>query len=107
MKEVLGFYGVQVDKILDTETGEISNLHIYLDHDTRAVIDYIKDFQRMYGAWQGYDLGNRLRQFEEFMHKQKENQEFETMARLHNPAVAEAYEHYRTMLALAKEYPNG
>lgn len=107
MKEIISSYGIQADKLTNPDTGEVDQLHIYLNNETKKTIEFVQDFQRIYGVWSGFDLAKRLEDLEGAVSKMREDQQYENLARIHNPAVAEAYEHYKTMLALAKEHQIG
>lgn len=102
-----GLSGIQVNTICDPDTNQIDIVSVGFDTETRNAIEFVKDFQRMAGIWQGYDFSTRFRELTDFMDKYHQDQRLDAELRLTNPAVAQAYEHYRTMLALAKEHPNG
>jgi hypothetical protein len=106
MKTIDGYNGINVVKVFDDDEN-IHHVTISLDSELRTAIEFVNDFKRMSGVWQGFDLAKRIHEFEDFMVKQKEDQWYEAQLRLTNPAVAESYKHYQTMLALAKEHPNG
>lgn len=106
MKTFHGIGGVQVSVVLNSDM-EIEHASVNLDAETKNAVEFVKDFQRMAGIWQGYDFSTRFRELTDFMDKYYHDQRLDAELRLTNPAVAQAYEHYQTMLALAKEHPNG
>ena len=105
--EPVGLSGIQLNTTRDPGTNQIDILSVGFDTETRNAIEFVKDFQRMAGIWQGYDFSTRFRELTDFMDKYHQDQRLDAELRLTNPAVVQAYEHYRTMLALAKEHPNG
>ncbi len=105
--EPIGLSGIQLNTTCDPDTNVRHIVSVGLDTETRNAVEFVKDFQRMAGIWQGYDFSTRFRELTDFMDKYHQDQRLDAELRLTNPAVAEAYEHYRTMLALAKEHPNG
>lgn len=107
MKTIVGINGIIANATRASDDSDIEHVIVELDKDSRAVIDFIQDFQRISGFWYGSELARCLTDLQDFMEKYQDDQQYEAQLRLNNPAVAESYQHYKTMLALAKEESNG
>jgi len=96
MTDIIGYHGISTYK---TDNG----FTITIDSDIRKDIEYIRDFKNYSGMWDGRQAGemlqNVLAEIMSIKSQLAENQYY----RENNPAVSAAWEHYQTMLGLAKQ----
>jgi len=96
MTDIVGYHGISTHKADDVVT-------ITIDSDIRKDIEYIRDFKNYSGMWDGRQAGemlqNVLAEIMSIKSQLAENQYY----RENNPAVSAAWEHYQTMLGLAKQ----
>lgn len=79
---------------------------ITTDKDIQETVKFIKELKLTLGVWDGNQLGQDISSLIDAVHILKDEYDREQGYRLNNPAVGEAYQHYQTMLALAKEDNN-
>ena len=96
MTDIVGYHGIRAHKADNVVT-------ITIDSDIRTDIEYIRDFKNYSGMWDGRQAGemlqNVLAEIMSIKSQLAENQYY----RENNPAVSAAWEHYQTMLGLAKQ----
>ena len=103
---VFGFNGIVAMSTKNPQTDEVSEVNLTLGADVQDSVNFTHDARRSLGMPSGYEFAARIHELTDFMDKVKDDWAQEARLRLSNPAVAEAYSHYKTMVALAKEHHN-
>ncbi len=96
MTDIVGYHGIRTHKANDLVT-------ITIDSDIRTDIEYLRDFRNYLGIMDGRRAGEMLQDLMEEMVSIKSQLAENQYYRENNPAVGAAWDHYQTMLALAKE----
>lgn len=100
-------YGVTVNEypFTNSEGNEIEkHVVIELDSSTKLDIEFITEFRNYSGLWDGRAAGETVQQLVNEIAAIKSQLAQDEYYRINNPAVGAAWEHYQTMLGLAKEY---
>jgi hypothetical protein len=96
MTDIIGYHGIRAHKTNGVVT-------ITFDSDVRTDIEYVRDFRKYLGITDGRRAGETLQDLMEEMVSIKSQLAENQYYRENNPAVSAAWEHYQTMLGLAKE----
>jgi hypothetical protein len=96
--ELNGINGINVYSQSDDNSHQIS-----LDSDTRDLLEYIREIRQMSNHYTGFNFATNLLDIEEDVNMMKTWYLDEIDLRENNPAVKAAWEHYQTMMTLAKQ----
>lgn len=106
MKEIIGYSGIRVTYHRENGDSKIDSAVVELDSDTRELLDYVRELRNASAIWNGFSLGITLQDMLEDIASIKTMLSKDEYYRQNNPAVREAWEHYQTMLGLARQEDN-
>lgn len=101
MTNIIGYQGIHIDKLDNTQVE--SDVYISVTPDIIHTTEYVEQLKNCLGHLDGYDLGELIHELTREVEKLKVDRQMDLYYRLNNPAVEAAWEHYQTMLTLAKE----
>jgi hypothetical protein len=103
MKEITGYSGIRVTCHREKDDGNLDSAVIELDSDAREQLDFVRELRNASAIWNGYNFGNAVQDILEDIASIQSILAKDEYYRQNNPAVREAWEHYQTMLGLAKQ----
>lgn len=104
MKELGGYGGIEVTCYRnDSDSDEIDSAVVELDSDSRELLNYVREMRNSSSFWNGFNFGNTFQDMIEDIASIQTVLAKDEYYRQNNPAVQEAWDHYQTMLGLAKQ----
>jgi hypothetical protein len=103
MKEINGYSGVRVTCIRNIEDDTLESAVVELDSDARDQLDFVREMRNASFIQNGYNFGNVIQNILSDIVSIQSVLAKDEYYKQNNPAVKEAWEHYQTMLGLAKQ----
>jgi hypothetical protein len=103
MKEINGYGGIRVTCHKEDGSDNVDSAVVELDSDARELLDFVRELRNSSAIWNGYNFGNAFQDMLEDIASIQTVLAKDEYYRQNNPAVREAWEHYQTMLVLAKQ----
>jgi hypothetical protein len=106
MKEITGYSGIRVTCIQNIKDDTLESAVIELNSDARDQLDFVREMRNASFIQNGYNFGSVIQNILSDIVSIQSVLDKDEYYKQNNPAVREAWEHYQTMLGLAKQEDN-